>query len=1009
MIARKKNTCCTIFAQFFEHFKSKKIVAKRKLFNILEFMNIYSLTAFYTRLKIWYDADTSYAHNIYFKGGDNAMIQSRGSEWNRWDLHLHTKSSYDYQYKAEDADDLLCDTLKRNNIKAVAITDHFKIDAKRISTLRAKAPDIVFFPGVELRTDKGSDNLHVILIFSNELNVETLSSAFDVIMKNSAKAKDNDQTIYWTFEDIVKFAKDHDALISIHAGRKTNGIDKEISNALPVKQAIKQDIATCINFFEIGQIRDQADYEKHVFNFIERKPLIICSDCHDPNKYQPKDFLWIKGELTFEGLKQCVYQPQERVFIGTIPPMLDRLNKNKQSNISSISVKQVENPSNNMAHWFNFSIPLNNGMVAIIGNKGSGKSALSDIIAHICRSRTMHYASFLNNERFRKPPKNFSSDYIGTLIWADDQSIDRRLDDANYGTISEDAQYLPQQYIEAICNDLDDNFRDEINNLIFSYITPEVRGDTSNLEELIEQKTRKLTSQLQFLLSELHNQNTIIIQLEHKKTNSYKTHVCDSLKKLEETLFRHEKARPKEIKKPTSTGIDAKYQNQLDKLNDSIEQVRKEILQANNENLQFTNILGSASILLEKIDSLKLQFNELRKLWIEFANQYAIQDADSPFELQLPENYLVELITKAKQAKEDLHVRVHDSTTGLLTSIKNLENSKNELISSADKDEKVYQQYLKDLHEWEQKKLEILGEKTIVGTLEYYKNELEYLNNNLEFDYTKALKKRQELVKKIYTTKATYVKIYQDLYDPVQREIIKLLGNLESSISFQAEIFIKNKNLAQDILKFINQRFNGKYGRGTNAIDQIESLILHTDFNDIDRVLEFMQTIISTATENLETKPKRILNCQEFYDFIYGLSYMDVTFKLKMGKQNLNELSAGERGLVLLIFYLSLSQEKKPIIIDQPEDNLDNQSVYKKLVPCLCLAKQQRQVIIVTHNPNIAVACDAEQIIYCEMDKTTYQIKYESGAIENPKIRKHVIDVLEGTMPAFDLRRKKYE
>ena len=147
---------------------------------------------------------------------------------------------------------------------------------------------------------------------------------------------------------------------------------------------------------------------------------------------------------------------------------------------------------------------------------------------------------------------------------------------------------------------------------------------------------------------------------------------------------------------------------------------------------------------------------------------------------------------------------------------------------------------------------------------------------------------------------------------------------------------------------------------------------------------------------------------QEFYDFIFGLKYIGVNFKLKMGRRSLEELSPGERGIVLLIFYLALSKESKPIIIDQPEDNLDNQSVYSKLVPCICRAKQKRQVIIVTHNPNIAVACDAEQIIYCEKKADASQIRYESGAIENPVIRNHVVDVLEGTMPAFDLRRLKY-
>ena len=90
----------------------------------------------------------------------------RGSEWRRWDLHLHTASSYDYKYKGKDADVLLCDALSKNEISAVAITDHFLIDADRIKHLRTIAPDIVFFPGVELRTDKGGNNIHIILILN---------------------------------------------------------------------------------------------------------------------------------------------------------------------------------------------------------------------------------------------------------------------------------------------------------------------------------------------------------------------------------------------------------------------------------------------------------------------------------------------------------------------------------------------------------------------------------------------------------------------------------------------------------------------------------------------------------------------------------------------------------------------------------------------------------------------------------------------------------------------------
>ena len=92
----------------------------------------------------------------------------KGSEWRRWDLHIHTASSDDKVYKGDDADNLLCDALTANEVAAVAITDHFKIDADKILTLRKIAPEITFFPGVELRTNYGANNLHLVLIFDDK-------------------------------------------------------------------------------------------------------------------------------------------------------------------------------------------------------------------------------------------------------------------------------------------------------------------------------------------------------------------------------------------------------------------------------------------------------------------------------------------------------------------------------------------------------------------------------------------------------------------------------------------------------------------------------------------------------------------------------------------------------------------------------------------------------------------------------------------------------------------------
>ena len=80
------------------------------------------------------------------------------------------------------------------------------------------------------------------------------------------------------------------------------------------------------------------------------------------------------------------------------------------------------------------------------------------------------------------------------------------------------------------------------------------------------------------------------------------------------------------------------------------------------------------------------------------------------------------------------------------------------------------------------------------------------------------------------------------------------------------------------------------------------------------------------------------------------------------------------------------------------------------LVDCIREARKRRQVFIVTHNPNLAVVCDADQIVHASMDKMNGNaITYMCGALENPDMSQHVTDVLEGTRWAFDVRGAKYD
>lgn len=138
-------------------------------------------------------------------------------------------------------------------------------------------------------------------------------------------------------------------------------------------------------------------------------------------------------------------------------------------------------------------------------------------------------------------------------------------------------------------------------------------------------------------------------------------------------------------------------------------------------------------------------------------------------------------------------------------------------------------------------------------------------------------------------------------------------------------------------------------------------------------------------------------------------------------------MSQGKKAFVILTLILEFSQDKKPVIIDQPEDSLDNRSIYQDLTRYLKSKKKERQIILVTHNPNVVVGSDAENVIVANQNssktpnKNNVQFNYINGPLENtfskpnPKtlleskgIREHVIEILEGGKEAFKERENKY-
>lgn len=118
------------------------------------------------------------------------------------------------------------------------------------------------------------------------------------------------------------------------------------------------------------------------------------------------------------------------------------------------------------------------------------------------------------------------------------------------------------------------------------------------------------------------------------------------------------------------------------------------------------------------------------------------------------------------------------------------------------------------------------------------------------------------------------------------------------------------------------------------------------------------------------------------------------------------KLSLGQQHSVLLALML-VSESTAPLIIDQPEDNLDGEFIYKTLVPAIRRAKERRQVVIVTHNANIAILSDPEQIVVLKATNDKAKIMAR-GSIDDPQTREHACLILEGAREAFDRRARIY-
>jgi len=1033
----------------------------------------------------------------------------RGSEWRKWDLHLHAPGTkLDDQYNVDRGDvwDEYCRRLYESDVQVFGITDYFSagcyFSVCEKFHQRYADSEKVFLPNIELRTndvvnrEQEEVNIHLIFtpfqpdyeakirLFLQSLKTSKTDNVSRNIMASELTKKTHFEEATTTRTFIREalestYGKDADLLdcvliitasnndgIRAERGKKrklliTDEIDK-FSDAFFGNAGNKE------YFLSTDRAEDKTEYTKpkpvlsgcdaHSLADLDARLGQVVSDAESGIVLEPT---WVKADLTFEGLKQIIFEPRNRVFIGEEPEIERRVREHKNRYIDSLHITCIDGYQHDQhCSWFSDEqIVLGKELVAIIGNKGSGKSAITDIIGLLSNShnqtskglstgKSEELFSFLNKEKFLKG--GCAKHFQGILSWYEGEPDSKLLDAQVELHLPEKVEYLPQKYLERICSNIaDDEFRATLNEVIFRYVKPQDQHGMTNLDDLIKYRTQQAEEDIAQKKQGLYKANIKIVSIEKKLTEDYRKGLEEKITLKKEDLEAHATARPEEKQNPEAiTGTAPKEIAQIEQLTQNISSLTNQIDQLKTEQIEISQsaeelrqvrqainreagaLIGLKAKYRTALTAADLTFDQIVKLVVDYSSLDAVVNAKAQRLQQIEALLLtsdeIEAMVGGEDEASTESARTATAATSLVCQKAAIEVQKAEIVERMGNPARAYQQYLSNLRLWTERQNELRGDDQNPGadTLKGLEKELDSVNKFYPEALRIAHSEREHISKEIFCKKCGLTQFYNAIKQSIDREITKCREHLgEYNISIDAGLRF-SPMFFDEFLKFINHVAIGSFRgqeEGQTMLRRLSDSV--TDWENEEQVFKALNAIVEAlhidkrdevAPPNAardvfkQIKGQRLV--QDLYDYLFGFDYLVTKYDLKVDQKDLSELSPGERGGLLLVFYLMLDRQDIPLVIDQPEDNLDNKSVYEILVTFIKQAKMRRQIILVTHNPNLAVVADAEQIIHVSIDKKdgVNDFDFFSGSIEDVRINQAVVDILEGTLPAFDNRRLKY-
>ncbi len=906
---------------------------------------------------------------------------NRGSEWRKWDLHFHTPSSYDYRDKSV-TNQKIIDILAENKISVVAITDHHTMDIDRIQNLQQLGKDkgITVLPGIEFLADaRGKDPIHFIGIFSDTSNISyiwgQLKNTTNIKQIEGSNRKHNE--VYCDLIDTMKLIKELGGITTIHAGSKTNNIEN-ITNSLPHAIAQKEDIVDLVDIYELGKVTDKEGYIKNVFpNIGKYIPMIIASDNHDIKNYSLKENCWIKADPTFEGLKQIIYEPEERVRIQEEEPDF----KENKEIINKVKFISPNNKFSNKEIYFNPNLNV------IIGGKSSGKSILLYSIAKTLLADTKDKLLFKNNGEERYNLKSIDSDFNFEITTKAD--IPQKMSDREDGhnSLIPNIKYIPQNELVKLAEPELSGKGESLNKLVRNLICEDtdskqkyndfiknVKQYDKEREELIDSYFDTLDN-IQKLEAELKTKSNKEVLQTNIKTNSEKVEELNKKAGLSDEQIQQYKSIQEQQQQ---------NQKRRDLLNSDFSQTNAFLQELNKE---LSNLQERKNTFLQSIH--KNEFRDYYQDKLKFINDSIVQ--------------LQGLISEIGIIINSEGKKIFNTDNIFKEELKQINNEK----SNIEEELKLYQQ-----NEEVKKQIRVL-EESIANDVKLL-SEIDILDNKIK-------EKRLS----IETIKANLFELYKNSH----YEYINIIRQLKDRTIELEKDGLRIRGIAQfNFPKFRREIINFTHGTYSDndkycICEEDRSRIFETNYDELISNISKMFNEIMTSKYRIKTISKKEAVKKLLDDYFYD--YWEITYK----NDKLGEMSTGKASFVILMLIIGLSKSKSPILIDQPEDNLDNRSVSENIISYLRNKKIERQIILVTHNANIVVNADAENVIVANQkgqnDKETssiYKFDYINGAIENTfakieaetdllksmGIKEHIADIVEGGKEAFKNREKKY-